>query len=198
MSRKTSKKRFKGFSLTELLIALMIIGEIATFTIPKVLTSSQNHKFKSIIKESAGNISAAYQVAQLKGGISGSSTLGSITPYLNYVKKETALLIDDMQDNTTLNCSSANCLRLHDGSVILYWADQFGGTATTNATWYVHDPDGKVTDGTTNGPGKGVGIFLYYNGKLRSAKYIESNTMSNGFTYNPVSTFTDPPWFSWD
>lgn len=53
-----SQKRL-GFTLAELLIALLILGVIATFSIPKVLYASQNGKKIAILKEV---ISAAHQI----------------------------------------------------------------------------------------------------------------------------------------
>ena len=50
-------KQHPGFTLVELLIALAILGTIATFTIPKVLQTQQDGKFKSIGKEAAGFVS---------------------------------------------------------------------------------------------------------------------------------------------
>jgi prepilin-type N-terminal cleavage/methylation domain-containing protein len=41
----------KGFTLAELLIALALLGIIASFTIPKVLESSTNAKYKAMAKE---------------------------------------------------------------------------------------------------------------------------------------------------
>lgn len=43
------------------MIALAILGVITTFTIPKVLNSQQNGKFKAIAKEDMSMVSAAYQ-----------------------------------------------------------------------------------------------------------------------------------------
>lgn len=51
----------KGFTLAELLIALSILGVIATFTIPKVLQSQQNGKYNTMAKEAIATISQAYQ-----------------------------------------------------------------------------------------------------------------------------------------
>ncbi|MBL8031855.1 MAG: prepilin-type N-terminal cleavage/methylation domain-containing protein [Candidatus Doudnabacteria bacterium] len=48
--------RVKGFTLAELLIALVILGVIATFTIPKVLYANQNTKYNAIAKEAMGTI----------------------------------------------------------------------------------------------------------------------------------------------
>jgi prepilin-type N-terminal cleavage/methylation domain-containing protein len=44
-------KRANGFTLTELLVSLLILGEIATFTIPKILSSQHNGMKKAIFKE---------------------------------------------------------------------------------------------------------------------------------------------------
>lgn len=63
MSRKS------GFTLAELLIALGILGVIATFTIPKLLASQQNTQRKAIFKEMIASIEAvtwqAWQDGQL-------------------------------------------------------------------------------------------------------------------------------------
>lgn len=49
-------KSTHGFTLTELLIALVILGEIATFTIPKILNSQQNAKKAAIFKETLSSL----------------------------------------------------------------------------------------------------------------------------------------------
>lgn len=54
-----SKLPNKGFTLAELLIALLILGEIATFTIPKILSSSQNGRKKVVLKETISVLSEA-------------------------------------------------------------------------------------------------------------------------------------------
>lgn len=43
-----------GFTLAELLIALTILGVIATFTIPKILTAQQASTYNAIAKETMG------------------------------------------------------------------------------------------------------------------------------------------------
>src|SRR5579884_2608591 len=48
----------KGFTLAELLISLLIIGEIATFTIPKIISAQQNNQKIAIFKETIGAIAA--------------------------------------------------------------------------------------------------------------------------------------------
>lgn len=190
----------KGFTLSELLIALAILGVIAVFTIPKVLQAQQGSAFKSAVKEVAGTVTQAESAAQLAGTLSQNSTFGDLTPYLNYVKYDTVTVIDDVQTGSNRTCGAGSwvCLRLHNGGIISYHlAQSFAGTGTTNGIYFYFDPDGKETDGTTNGPGKSVNMFLYYNGVIRTKATAQPNTVNSFGTYNPVANL-DPPWFSWD
>ncbi len=41
----------RGFTLAELLVSLLILGEIATFSIPKILTAQQNAQKNAVFKE---------------------------------------------------------------------------------------------------------------------------------------------------
>ncbi|HEY9745532.1 MAG TPA: prepilin-type N-terminal cleavage/methylation domain-containing protein [Oculatellaceae cyanobacterium] len=55
-----SVRHLTGFTLAELLIALSILGLIATFTIPKVLVAQQDMTYRANAKDVAAAISAAY------------------------------------------------------------------------------------------------------------------------------------------
>ena len=55
MSSKSSKT-IQGFTLAELLIALAILGVIATFTIPKILAGSSESQNKALFKETISAI----------------------------------------------------------------------------------------------------------------------------------------------
>jgi prepilin-type N-terminal cleavage/methylation domain-containing protein len=62
-------RSLSGFTLAELLIALAILGVIATFTIPKVLQSQQNGQKIAIFKETIAAIQQAQDKEQLEGGV---------------------------------------------------------------------------------------------------------------------------------
>ena len=53
-------RHFTGFTLAELLIALVILGIMATFTIPKVLQSQTNEKRIAISKETIALVYGAF------------------------------------------------------------------------------------------------------------------------------------------
>jgi prepilin-type N-terminal cleavage/methylation domain-containing protein len=59
----TKRRCFKGFTLAELLIALAILGIIATFVIPKIISSQQSGKKQAIFKETIGALSEATYLA---------------------------------------------------------------------------------------------------------------------------------------
>lgn len=190
----------RGFTLAELLIALVIIGEISTFTIPKVLQSQQDVRYKVIAKEVAGSVSEAYQMLQAGGTVDANSGFRDLTPYLNYVRLDTTTVIDDDYAHGTDSCGNSNraCLMLHNGAAIFYKTNEtFNGTASTNVMFFRVDPDGKSVSGVAGGPGKSQEFLLYFNGRLeKDGDYLPGSTSSWG-TYVADPT-EDAPWFSWN
>ena len=184
--------------MAELLIALAILGVIATFTIPKILDSGSDSKWNAIGLEAAATISGAYQQYKLSNSISASTGPADLTPYLNYVKIDSVTTIDDVQTSTSILCGAVyTCLVLHNGGYLFYRpTNNFNATAATNAMFWGLDPDGKYS-GSTTGPGKTIIFWLYTNGRLRTYGTLEPNTyFDGGGPYVPVPSL-DPPWFSW-
>lgn len=196
-----SLKKARAFTLSELLIALAILGVIAAFAIPKVLQAQTDTKNTAIVKEAVGTISGAFQAYKLQNTVASGTRASHLTPYMNYVKVDTTSLFDQVHGGTsTVDCSNASfvCLKLHNGAILqMMSGNNFGGTATTNAVWFYVDPDGKVTDGTANGPGHPVVLFLYTTGRIATYGTIDAGTSDNTGPYIP-SPALDPPWFSWN
>ncbi|HEY9687449.1 MAG TPA: type II secretion system protein [Coleofasciculaceae cyanobacterium] len=201
MHRKTAKRSPRGFSLTEVLISLLIIAQIATFTIPKVLTSQQNRQFEASGKEAIATVSAVFQQHLINGKLSSATTFGDLTQYMNYIALDTTTPLDDWQGatpNAGTSCANYRCLRLHNGSKILWDpAESFGGTATTNVISFSVDPDGKITDGTANGPGHSLYIMLYYNGRITDIGNVAPTGTSSKYTWSK-NTAAVPSWFTWN
>lgn len=177
-----------GFTLAELLIALAILGVIATFTIPKVLQAQGNQKYNAIAKEAAGTISASYDAYRLKNTPAATTRVDDLTHYMNYARTDTSgAWIDDNMNASPWQCSASEmCLRLHNGAVLGYNpGEAFAGTANTNYVRFWLDPDGGTNNGSSAGLYRSIELVLYYNGRLTSI----------GVATNDPGA--DPPWFSW-
>jgi prepilin-type N-terminal cleavage/methylation domain-containing protein len=180
------KKASFGFTLPELLISLLVIAEIATFTIPKIITSQQNNRYNAAAKEAMASVASAYQLYSFNNTLSASTTPGDILfPYLNYLNTDTTTTVDQSYTYATSACGTGIdvCYRLHNGGILKGYATaNFAGTTSGNRLWFLFDPDA-TTDGTTNNSGKSLLIILFYNGRVS--------------TYSSVYNITsDPLWFS--
>lgn len=184
-----SMKSFKsGFTLAELLIALAILGVIATFTIPKVLNSATSGQNTSIAKEVAGMISGAFSAYSLNNTVSTSTEPESLTPYMNYVSIVTSGTIGGLE-----TCSATlPCLQLHSGGVLQYGTgNTLSGTGSTDAVLFNLDPDGSGSAGAAT-------FVLYANGRLstRGAGAPGTSGAGTAATDKVTAITTDPSYIS--
>lgn len=172
-----------GFTLAELLIALAILGVIATFTIPKVLNSSTSSENTAIFKEAAGMVSGAFSSYQLDNTIATTSGPADLTAFMNYTDTTTV-----SADASGIVCSATIlCLKLHNGAVLGYTvAGVFSTLTNTTYITFTLDPDGAGTEGAAS-------ILLYYNGRLTSG----ANAVGQLGTGNSVVIGTDPAYVDW-
>jgi prepilin-type N-terminal cleavage/methylation domain-containing protein len=196
-------RRFKparGFSLVELLITMAIMGVIVALTIPplfQVPASKQGTKYNAMARDTAFMVSSAYQQYKMTHATVPTNTnFGALTPYMNYLATDATTVIDSRNNGTTFSCAAYSCLKLHNGATLLYAnGSNFGGSTTTNALYFYLDPDGQQTDGTTNGPGKSVVVWLQYNGTLHSWGTLPTSIMTSVTGYAPTPSY-DPIWFT--
>jgi len=204
--------KIKGFTLAELLICLAILGEIATFTIPKMLSAQQNTRYKAVAKEAVGTLAAAYNSYKVQTGVSAYTSPSDFISTLNYIKIQTTGAIDRTYGTAgNYSCvASSPCYVLANGAILkdpdVKWGgngtgNYFGGTSATNYVYFYLDPDGTDADsGTTNGPGKSLQINVYYNGRITDAANCNSGdtTYLEGTGYNNWCPGSSPPWFDWN
>ncbi|MEB3286156.1 MAG: prepilin-type N-terminal cleavage/methylation domain-containing protein [Vampirovibrionales bacterium] len=175
--------KLKGFTLAELLIALAILGVIATFTIPKVLTAQANSKNNAIAKEAA-TLSGAFEAYKMDNPIDPATFYSAdLTPYINYVKFYTGTIDDDSGVSET--CAPGNnwythCLVLHNGAILILNDQHDAAEETPDGIWSALD-----IDGSYNGE-PSLWFVIYMNGRLST-----NEVHTNGAT-------PDPPWFSWN
>lgn len=184
-----------GFTLAELLIALLILGVISTFTIPKVLSAQESGKKKAAAKEAAAAVVGAYTAYQMEQSVPTTMKSMDLIPYLNYVKVITDnTQIDGSVSEGALTCdAAAPCIQMHNGGIIYFWNYEFDGTSNLHTVAVTFDPDGQYS-GSTTGSGKGVEFTLYYNGRLATWGTVENGTVGYG---TPCPT-CDPSWFNWN
>lgn len=181
-----------GFTLAELLICLAILGTIATFTIPKVIASQQSGKNNAIIHETAAMLSEAYQLYKYKNTLTTGTLSTDFTQYMNYVKVETGINMDDTPAGTTVPCGTYYCLRLHNGAIMStqLGGESFNGTNTTNGVIFLVDPDGQANSV------KAVLMAVMYDGRVVSQGTCNGSIVSTVYTY-PCNPSRDPSWFKW-
>ena len=190
----TILKRNSGFTLAELLIALAILAVIATFSIPKILSSSSNGKNTAIAKEAASMISGAYSTYTLTNGAATTVGPDDLTQYMNFVSAATTGDLADGTGGGGINlaaCSATfTCLRLHNGAILQFdTGETFGGSNTTNAIAFNLDPDGTGTMGA-------ITFWQYYGGRLTTGGQATSPTNAGD---TMTTTTVDPTYLStWD
>jgi prepilin-type N-terminal cleavage/methylation domain-containing protein len=202
---KTASKS-KGFTLAELLIALAILGVIATFTIPKILDSSTNGKLTSIAKETASMISGAYSSYKQNStpAFNMMATQTNMADFMNYVRVAQATTAGAFQtpasgtnfsNGCTANLASATpCLVLHNGAYLQFDSAATFGTdpapnnpASTSFINFNVDPDG------TGAQAGAVTFILYYNGRITTYAAAGSPALVGGAT---TPTAADPSWIA--
>jgi prepilin-type N-terminal cleavage/methylation domain-containing protein len=160
----------KGFTLSELLVSLAVLGLIAAFAVPKVLTSVGNSTLLANAKEAISTISGAYEA--LKSDYNGMipTTLGNnlttgLPGKMSYVQIGTYTQgASGTVDVFTPAAAAAgvNSIRFANNAIMTFnTADVFtaGALGTIGRLVYNVDPDG-------TGPNKGFTAILGYDGRV--------------------------------
>ncbi len=182
-----------GFSLAELLIALLILGVISVFTIPKVLQVQKDRRNMAIAREAMGTITQALEEHRRQGLLTNATVAKELTPYMNYVSVDTVSILDS-SDNRP--CAGSNglslCLRLHNGALLFASNGQFGNgpDPAKNATMFWLDPDGQYTGNLDV-----LMLYLYINGRIVTRENITPNSYYNGATITNPCAACNPTWY---
>lgn len=191
MQTSLFRRAHKGFTLAELLIALAILGVIATFTIPKILTAQANGQNTAVAKEAASMINASYITYTLNNTLTTGTTAGALTQYMNYVATDTATAYTATATGATAlqTCTSTLvCLKLHNGAVLQYdTGSSFGGTGAANGIVVNLDPDGNGTQGR-------ISFIQFYGGRLTTVGQNAGAPTSAGATL--TNQTTDPSYLA--
>ncbi len=208
MSRFSRKQTVQaGFSLVELLIALGILGVLATFIIPGILTPQVDYTARA--KSVALMVNTAYeQYKAANGGIIPRTTrMTDLMPYMQYTTQEATAYVDGYRNDPYTSgyaCSASGnvvCLRMANGGILFFNRNYYmGGTTAANVVWYMYDQDGKYTSGTSK-LNPSLSMFLTAEGKQYSYGNLPQTVVTwfaepnNTISYTAAST-KDPLWFT--
>lgn len=192
-----------GFTLSELLISLAILGVIAAFTIPKILVAQQNSKYNAAAKEVAAMISEAYVRLKQDKGINTSTSSTDLSPYMNYVSvADPASEIDGIGGVPGTSDCDITCLRLHSGGILKLTSNScggvtaFGGTSATHSISFQFDPDG-LPYTVAGSAGNSIEFLLFYNGRL-TTRGEQAGFANSCFSAGGPFPSLNPSWFSWN
>jgi prepilin-type N-terminal cleavage/methylation domain-containing protein len=187
----------KAFTLSELLIGLLILAVIASFSIPKILNSSRKDQQKAAAKEVAAMISAAYFQHRNNGLVTTATKPSDLMQYMQYTQTDTSSVIDDTVGASSDMCmNSTPCVRLHNGGLLEFRDDgPFGVLNSTQVVRFLYDPDGVFVGGTGDHISKGLIFLLFSNGRVVTYQNMPTGTTWNGST---MGAGVDPSWFDWN
>jgi type II secretory pathway pseudopilin PulG len=181
---------------------LAILGVIATFTIPKILSSFHRQDWNAKALEAAAMIADAYTAYKRDHLVSATTGMSDLIPYMNYVNIVNTGGINYSPGSGFIPCAGLYvCLQLHNGGILLSnTVTTFGGTNNLNGIYFYFDPDGQYTDGSTSKDNASVLLFLYYNGLIRSWETLQPGSMCStgcglGLYADPAA---EPSWFHWN
>lgn len=192
-------KKSQGFTLAELLIALAILGVIATFTLPKVLTGANQAQATATAKDVMSMLAGSIQAYRLDQALTPSTVPDSLLPYMNYVKtRADSTGAGDCITGVT-GVATYTCVILHNGANFEYLAgntNSFGGTSASNALLFNVDPDGNRT------AYGGYTVVVFYNGRVSTGQYASgqyTSALAVNSTVNGGPITTDPSYIqSWN
>jgi prepilin-type N-terminal cleavage/methylation domain-containing protein len=176
-----------GFTMSELLIGLGILGLIAAFSVPKLLNVSNAALANAKVHKAAQAVVNGLERWTQENGRSASTTPADIMS----VVQHNGLITDGRTvdwvptEGTDFQCSltaslgdryQGLCYQMPDGAVLYFIAldyNTFGGNAA-NALYFGVDPDGITTDDDSNANTSNATAFLVYrNGRLRDRGHLK-------------------------
>lgn len=183
MASTGTRQHHAGFSLTEALVALTMMGVLAAMLLPTLKQNVLIEKNLNITKAAITELAQAYVKYQKTQMPQATTAASDIINRMNYVRliSDSSLSVQ-VADATEPNppCSSGSpcalydspcnattpCALLQNGALVQYDADaNFDGTAyNTNALKFVIDPDADGEEVATS-------VVMFFSGRMCTLRY---------------------------
>jgi prepilin-type N-terminal cleavage/methylation domain-containing protein len=177
-----NNRSLQGFTLSELLVSLAILGLIAAFAIPKVLTAVGEGSSRAIGSELYGMIAESYQAVATanNGNVPRTVTTQNLVARMNVSRIATV--------TTAVNGEDRLATMPNGGQLGYASTDSFGDTGLGVVGFWI-DPDGA---GTLNTP---ITVYLGADGRIFPALDVYgagTGTTASSFvtTYGVTTTST--------
>jgi len=206
------KNRFTiGFSLTEVVITIAIVSVLAGLAVPGIMTSANNNKRISTTKQTMSLIGDALNDKLESNAVDTNAGFaqfvnvagGGGLSYVRYITSGAARTIDRPPNSISLCTAGTTCpftpvaaglqaITMKNGGLLLFDSTMTFGTGVNAAIPLVFDPDGELT-GT--GDRNAVELWLYSDGRLRTASTVIAGTTTGAVNTAVVASGTaDPAW----
>lgn len=193
-----------GFTLTELLVGLGILGLIAAFAVPKVLTASGAALANAKVHKAAQAVANGLEKWTEQNGKSANTSVQNVMSMVQHNGQITDGRFVDWHANSVaydkMKCvasigslTDALCYQMPDASIVLF-VNHFGGggtdltfanAGTTNGIYFGVDPDGRDGPQDKSATGVSTAFVLSFNGRLRERGHLKNNTHSFEPQYTP-------------
>lgn len=171
-----------GFTLSEALVSIALLGVLASMLVPALTTNVGKEKLMGVSKQTATEIGRAYAIYSKNQFPTEDTTSAEIMENVGYVRKikddSHSVQLDGIEGNTeaaTYTCSEETpCLLLQNGGLLMYRPDAtFGATLSNAAMRFLLDPDG-------SGPHTGIVFLLYFRGRVSTQTLSPEANLSDG------------------
>lgn len=168
MSKTRRFKANSGFTLTEVIVALIFISLVAALTIPSVLNVSTSNRAMLQAKSIAAEALRAALKRKQDDPLNAPTSASEIADLMKYTIKPAAGVHNSSGDD----CSAVTCYRFPDGGVLVSDVPSAWGAPGANIGTFRYDPDG-------TGPLLPVVLRLDYNNERIATQDAFDGTTGN-------------------
>lgn len=103
-----TKKQMSAFTLSEVLITIVIIGVIAAMVVPSVMSNTNKHEYRTAIKKAISGLNQALELEYSLEGLTAQNFVSSEEIVQNLFMKRMNNIAPSVEEFTVPNCNNAS------------------------------------------------------------------------------------------